>query len=76
MNTLRAMRALRKLARDDRGTTAIEYAVIATGVSAGDKVITAGQLGLANGEKITPSVWQPPVSVTERMPSPTPKPAQ
>jgi Flp pilus assembly pilin Flp len=33
MNTLRAMRGLRELFRDDRGTTAIEYAIIATGVS-------------------------------------------
>jgi multidrug efflux system membrane fusion protein len=52
-----------------------DNAVIATGVKAGDKVITAGQLGLANGQKITPSVWQPPVSVTDRLPSPTPTPA-
>ena len=53
-----------------------DNAVIATGVKAEDKVITAGQLGLANGQKITPGLWQPPVSVTEHMPSPTPKPAQ
>lgn len=53
-----------------------DNAVIATGVKAGDKVITAGQLGLANGQKITPSVWQPPVSVTDRLPSPTPTPAE
>jgi pilus assembly protein Flp/PilA len=33
MNTLRAMRGLRQFFRDDRGTTAIEYAIIATGVS-------------------------------------------
>lgn len=52
-----------------------DYAVVATGVNSGDKVITAGQLGLANGEKITPTAWQPPVSVTERMPKPLPSPA-
>lgn len=33
MNSPRPMRDLRELFRDDRGTTAIEYAVIATGVS-------------------------------------------
>lgn len=33
MNTLRAMRALRKLARDDRGTTSIEYAILAAGIA-------------------------------------------
>ena len=33
MNTLRAMRALRELARDDRGTTAIEYAILAAGIA-------------------------------------------
>ncbi len=31
MKSLRAMRSLRKLFRDDRGTTAIEYAIIAAG---------------------------------------------
>ena len=33
MNSPRAMCDLREFIRDDRGTTAIEYAVIATGVS-------------------------------------------
>jgi pilus assembly protein Flp/PilA len=33
MNTLRAMRALRELARDDRGTTSIEYAILAAGIA-------------------------------------------
>ena len=33
MNTLRAMRALRKLARDDRGTTSIEYTILAAGIA-------------------------------------------
>jgi Flp pilus assembly pilin Flp len=33
MNSPRPMHGLRDLIRDDRGTTAIEYAVIATGVS-------------------------------------------
>jgi pilus assembly protein Flp/PilA len=33
MNTPRAMRSLRELARDDRGTTAIEYSIIAAGIS-------------------------------------------
>lgn len=52
-----------------------DHAVVASGVQAGDKVITAGQLGLANGQKVTPSAWVPPVAVTERMPSPTPLPS-
>jgi pilus assembly protein Flp/PilA len=33
MNTPRAMRSLRDLTRDDRGTTAIEYSIIAAGIS-------------------------------------------
>ena len=33
MNTLRAMRALRELARDHRGTTSIEYAILAAGIA-------------------------------------------
>ena len=33
MNTPRAIRGLREFSRDERGTTAIEYAMIAVGVS-------------------------------------------
>lgn len=36
--------------------------VIASGVSAGQKVVTSGQLGLYPGAKISPSPWTPPAS--------------
>lgn len=40
----------------------VDFTVIASGVSAGQKVVTSGQLGLYPGAKISPSPWQPPVS--------------
>lgn len=52
-----------------------DYAVVASGVKSGDKIVTAGQLGLANGQKIAPTAWTPPVAVKEHMPTPTPMPS-
>jgi len=40
----------------------VDFVVIGDGLKVGQKVVTAGQLGLYNGAKITPSPWQPPVS--------------
>lgn len=38
-----------------------DFVVIGDGLQAGQKVVTAGQLGLYSGAKITPSPWHPPV---------------
>jgi multidrug efflux system membrane fusion protein len=40
----------------------IDFVVVEKGVQPGQKVVTAGQLGLNSGAKVTPSPWQPPVS--------------
>jgi len=37
-----------------------DITVIAEGLAAGDKVVTAGQLGLVTGKKVTPTPWQAP----------------
>lgn len=47
-----------------------DVVVIASGVVAGDRVVTAGQLGLASGKKVTPTAWQPPVPAKGRQPAP------
>ncbi len=39
----------------------VDFTVIASGVTAGQKVVTSGQLGLYPGAKIAPSPWHPPV---------------
>lgn len=39
-----------------------DFTVISNGVKIGQKIVTAGQLGLSPGTKVTPSPWQPPVS--------------
>ena len=36
------------------------FTVIAQGVSAGDRVVTAGQLGLVTGARVTPAPWKAP----------------
>ncbi len=48
--------------------------VIASGVSAGDRVVTAGQLGLATGKKVTPTAWQPAVPAKIRQSPPAAAP--
>ncbi|MFZ4681714.1 MAG: efflux RND transporter periplasmic adaptor subunit, partial [Terrimicrobiaceae bacterium] len=37
-----------------------DFTVITDGVKAGDKIVTAGQLGLTTGKQVNPSPWQPP----------------
>jgi multidrug efflux system membrane fusion protein len=44
------------------GQRQADETVISEGVKAGERVVTAGQLGLATGKKITPTAWQPPDS--------------
>lgn len=39
-----------------------DFIVIGEGLNVGQKVVTAGQLGLNTGTKVTPSPWHPPVS--------------
>jgi membrane fusion protein, multidrug efflux system len=39
-----------------------DFTVIETGIQAGQKVVTAGQLGLYTGAKVRASLWQAPVS--------------
>ncbi|GAT33162.1 membrane fusion protein, multidrug efflux system [Terrimicrobium sacchariphilum] len=43
-----------------------DFAVVTKGVSAGDRIITAGQLGLVTGKKVTPTLWQPPAPLPSR----------
>lgn len=40
----------------------IDFVVVEKGLTAGQKIVTAGQLGLNSGTKVTPSLWQPPAS--------------
>jgi multidrug efflux system membrane fusion protein len=46
--------------------------VISDGVNAGDRVVTAGQLGLVNGKNVTPMPYQAPATFAARAPSPSP----
>ncbi len=39
-----------------------DFTVVTDGVKAGDKIVTAGQLGLTTGKTVNPSPWQPPAS--------------
>jgi len=48
--------------------------VISDGVKAGDRVVTAGQLSLDEGKKVTPMPYQPPATLAGRAPSPSPSP--
>lgn len=43
-----------------------DFAVVTTGVSAGDRIVTAGQLGLVTGKKVTPTLWQAPAPLPSR----------
>ena len=64
--------ALRPVQTGQRDT---DYTVISSGVKAGEQVVTAGQLGLAQGKKVSPVPYQPPATLTGRAPSPSPSPA-
>ncbi len=43
-----------------------DFAVVTSGVSAGDRVVTAGQLGLVTGKKVVPTLWQAPAPLPAR----------
>lgn len=49
--------------------------VITKGLQAGEKVVTAGQLGLNTGTKVNPTPWTPPLPEAEVNPVPSPSPA-
>ncbi len=65
--------ALRPVQTGQRHT---DYTVISSGVKAGEQVVTAGQLGLAQGKKVSPVPYQPPAPLAGRAPSPSPSPAE
>ena len=45
-----------------------DHTVIAQGLTAGEHVVTAGQLGLNTGTKVMPTAWKPPVPLNVRSP--------
>jgi multidrug efflux system membrane fusion protein len=47
-----------------------DLTVISKGLSAGDRVVTAGQLGLDDGKLVTPMPYQTPPPLAGRAPSP------
>ena len=51
-----------------------DFTVISQGVKTGEQVVTAGQLGLTEGKKVTPLPYQPPAPLAGRGPSPSPSP--
>jgi membrane fusion protein, multidrug efflux system len=51
-----------------------DFTVISGGVKAGEQVVTAGQLGLDEGKKVTPVPYQPPAPLAGRAPAPSPSP--
>lgn len=51
-----------------------DFTAISEGVKTGEHVVTAGQLGLADGKKVTPIPYQPPAPLAGRAPSPSPSP--
>jgi multidrug efflux system membrane fusion protein len=58
------------------GQRRADLTVISSGVKADENVVTAGQLGLVDGKKISPVPYQPPAPLPERAASPTPTPEQ
>ena len=52
------------------------FTVISGGLKTGEHVVTAGQLGLADGKKVAPVPYQPPAPLAGRDPSPSPSPEQ
>lgn len=49
--------------------------VINEGLQVGDKVVTAGQLGLTTAMKVNPTAWSPPPPLVERGATPSPSPS-
>jgi multidrug efflux system membrane fusion protein len=58
------------------GQRHVDFTVISEGVKAGENVVTAGQLGLADGKKVAPIPYQPPAPLAGRNPSPSSSPEQ
>ena len=56
------------------GQRQADSTVISKGLNAGDHVVTAGQLGLEDGTKVSPVPYQAPPPVPGRVPSPSPTP--
>jgi membrane fusion protein, multidrug efflux system len=53
-----------------------DSSAISAGVKEGEQVVVAGQLGLAEGKKVSPSPYQPPAPLAGRQNPPSPSPAQ
>ena len=58
------------------GQQRADFTVISDGVKTGENVVTAGQLGLADGKKVAPVPYQPPAPLPGRASSPSPTPEQ
>ena len=58
------------------GQQRADFTVISGGVKPGENVVTAGQLGLADGKKVAPVPYQPPAPLPGRASSPSPTPEQ
>ncbi len=58
------------------GQRRADFTVISGGVNTGENVVTAGQLGLADGKKVSPVPYQPPAPLPGRASSPSPTPEQ
>ena len=58
------------------GQRRADFTVISGGVKTGENVVTAGQLGLADGKKVSPVPYQPPPPLPGRASSPSPTPEQ
>ena len=58
------------------GQQRADFTVISYGVKTGENVVTAGQLGLADGKKVAPVPYQPPAPLPGRASSPSPTPEQ
>ena len=56
------------------GQRHVDSTVISKGVNAGDHVVTAGQLGLQDGMKVSATPFQAPPALPGRVPSPSPTP--
>jgi membrane fusion protein, multidrug efflux system len=53
-----------------------DSSVISEGVKQGEQVVVAGQLGLAEGKKVSPIPYQPPAPLAGRQNPPSPSPQQ
>lgn len=58
----------------DLGQRHADSTAISRGLGAGDRVVTAGQLGLDDGKSVTPAPYQTPPPLGGTVPSPSPSP--